>query len=78
MKTSREVFKETLERLGFSNYKPSEMSNSDYWMCSNEAMKEYSNIKNKMLLEENQALKSEIDKSYNKGFKDAMIKYRTT
>lgn len=41
MKTTREVFKETLDKLGFSRYKPSEMTNSDYWLCTCTAMDEY-------------------------------------
>lgn len=43
MKTTREVFKETLDKLGFSGYKPNEMTNSDYWLCTTTAMEEYRN-----------------------------------
>lgn len=38
MKTTATVFKEVLEDLGFSNYKPSEMTNSDYFLCTYTAM----------------------------------------
>jgi hypothetical protein len=41
MKTTQELFKEVLEDLGFAGYKPSEMSNSDYWLCTNTAMQKY-------------------------------------
>lgn len=41
MKTTHEVFKEILTETGFGNYKPSEMSNSDYWMCTEKAMERY-------------------------------------
>lgn len=43
MKTTQEVFKETLEELGFANHKPSQMTNSDYWLCTNTAMEKYAN-----------------------------------
>jgi hypothetical protein len=43
MKTTQEVFKEILTETGFGNYKPSEMSNSDYWMCTEKAMERYAN-----------------------------------
>lgn len=41
MKTTHRVFKETLTETGFGNYKPSQMSNSDYWMCTEKAMDRY-------------------------------------
>jgi hypothetical protein len=41
MKTTNEIFKEVLDELGFSGYKPSQMSNSDYWMCTERAMEKY-------------------------------------
>jgi len=41
MKSTREVFKDVLTETGFGNYKPSEMSNSDYWMCTQKAMERY-------------------------------------
>ena len=41
MKTTSEVFKEALDELGFSGHKPSEMTNSDYWLCTCTAMEEY-------------------------------------
>lgn len=44
MKTPQEVFKQTLEALGFANHKPSEMSNSDYWLCTTTAMVTYAEM----------------------------------
>lgn len=41
MKTTNEIFREVLTETGFGNYKPSEMSNSDYWMCTEQAMEIY-------------------------------------
>jgi hypothetical protein len=41
MKTTKEVFKETLKELGFANHKPSQMTNCDYWLCTNIAMENY-------------------------------------
>lgn len=41
MKTTEEVFEEVLKELGFDGYKPSQMTNSDYWMCTNTAMKRF-------------------------------------
>jgi hypothetical protein len=41
-KGTNKVFKEVLIELGFDGYKPSEMSNSDYWMCTEKAMLNYS------------------------------------
>ena len=41
MKTTNVIFKEVLDELGFSGCKPSEMSNSDYWMCTEKAMERY-------------------------------------
>ena len=43
MKTSSEVFIEVLVDLGFSEYKPSQMTNSDYWLCTCTAMERYAN-----------------------------------
>jgi hypothetical protein len=42
-KPTQEVFRLTLEELGFANHKPSQMTNSDYWMCTSTAMKNYAN-----------------------------------
>lgn len=47
--TEQEVFKKVLEDLGFADYKPSEMTNSDYWMCTCKAMQEFSAQQNKSL-----------------------------
>lgn len=41
MKTSQEVFKEVLEELGFAGYKPDQMTNSDYWLCTCTAMERF-------------------------------------
>jgi len=41
MKTTHEVFKEVLKELGFDGFKPDQMTNSDYWLCSNTAMKRF-------------------------------------
>lgn len=41
MKTPQEVFKEVLEELGFAGYKPNQMTNSDYWLCTCTAMERY-------------------------------------
>lgn len=41
MKTTTEIFKEVLEELGFAGYKPSQMTNSDYWLCTCAAMERY-------------------------------------
>lgn len=41
MKTPQEVFKEVLEDLGFAGYKPDQMTNSDYWLCTCTAMERY-------------------------------------
>lgn len=41
MKTTKEVFRSVLKELGFERHKPSQMSNSDYWMCTETAMKKY-------------------------------------
>jgi len=41
MKTAEAVFKQALDQLGFSSHKPSEMSNSDYWLCTSTAMQLY-------------------------------------
>ena len=44
MKTTNEVFKEVLVELGFDKCKPSEMSNSDYWLCTTTAMERYAEL----------------------------------
>jgi hypothetical protein len=44
MKTSSEVFKEVLIELGFAGYKPSQMTNSDYWLCTTTAMERYAEL----------------------------------
>jgi len=41
MKSTNEIFKEVLIDLGFANHKPSELSNSDYWMATEKAMEIY-------------------------------------
>ena len=41
LKTPQEIFKEVITELGFHNYKPSEMTNSDYWLCTCKAMERY-------------------------------------
>jgi len=41
MRTPQEVFKQALEKLGFANHKPSQMTNSDYWLCTTTAMTLY-------------------------------------
>jgi len=41
MKTTNEIFKEVLIDLGFADHKPSELSNSDYWMATEKAMELY-------------------------------------
>lgn len=49
-KEAREVFQETLKELGFSNHKPSQMSNSDYWLCTCTAMEKYAEYYHKKKL----------------------------
>ena len=44
MKTTQEIFKEVLEELGFAEYKPDQMTNSDYWLCTCTAMERYARI----------------------------------
>ena len=44
MKTTSEVFKEVLIELGFAGHKPSQMSNSDYWLCTTTAMERYAEL----------------------------------
>jgi hypothetical protein len=44
MKTTSEVFKEVLIELGFAGYKPSQMTNSDYWLCTTTAMERYAKL----------------------------------
>lgn len=44
MKTPHEVFRETLKDLGFENHKPSEMSNSDYHLCTITAMYNFAKL----------------------------------
>lgn len=39
--SAEEVFKKTLDDLGFSGYKQSEMTNSDNWLCTCTAMESY-------------------------------------
>jgi hypothetical protein len=41
MKDTQEVFSETLKELGFANHKPSQMTNSDYWLCTDTAMERF-------------------------------------
>lgn len=41
MKTTKEVFRSVLKELGFDGHKPSQMSNSDYWLCTNTAMEKF-------------------------------------
>lgn len=41
MKTTNEILKETLDEKGFSGYLPSQMSNSDWHMITNNAMEAY-------------------------------------
>jgi len=50
MDNRNEVFKKVLTDLGFHDYKPSQMSNSDYWLCTNTAMQSYSDLQNASLL----------------------------
>lgn len=40
-KTEQEVFADTIIELGFAGYKPSQMTNSDYWLCTCTAMRKY-------------------------------------
>lgn len=40
-KNSADIFKEVLDDLGFSGYKPHQMTNSDYWLCTTKAMEVY-------------------------------------
>lgn len=61
MKTPQEVFAETLKTLGFYNHKPSEMSNSDYHLCTITAMQEYA----KQCCDEQ---KIQCAKDFSKGF----------
>lgn len=44
-KTTQEVFHDTLIKLGFANHKPSQMTNSDYWLCTTTAMEEYGRLR---------------------------------
>ena len=41
MKTTHEIFQETIKELGFENHRASDMSNSDYWICTKTAMEKY-------------------------------------
>ena len=41
MKTPRDTFKEVVEEFGFSDAKPSQLTNSDYWLCTITAMERY-------------------------------------
>jgi len=41
MKSAHEIFKEVLIELGFDGYKPNDMTNSDYWLCTATAMEKY-------------------------------------
>ena len=43
MKTTREVFTEVLEELGFDGYKPKDLTNSDYLIVTTLAMERFSN-----------------------------------
>lgn len=43
MLSAEEIFSQVLIDLGFAGYKPSEMSNSDYWLCTCTAMRIYRN-----------------------------------
>jgi len=52
-----EVFKQTLIDLGFSECKPSDMTNSDYWFCACTAMQNYSKI---LLEDHKEAIKENI------------------
>ena len=47
IKTTKEVFKQVLIDLGFHDCKPSEMTNSDYWLCTSVAMETYLEIHQK-------------------------------
>ena len=47
IKTTHEVFKDVLEELGFSDYKPNQMTNSDYWLCTCTAMERYAELSSK-------------------------------
>ena len=44
LKTPKEVFEEVLIELGFADYKPSQMTNSDYWLCTITAMERYAEL----------------------------------
>ncbi len=52
MKKPTEIFKEVLEELGFARYKPDQMSNSDYWMCTCTAMERYADEQSQKTLED--------------------------
>lgn len=41
MKSPEQIFLEVLKELGFEYHKPSEMSNSDYYMVTMESMKKF-------------------------------------
>jgi len=41
MKTTHKIFKEVLKEFGFENYKLSEMTSYDYWICTKTAMERY-------------------------------------
>ena len=47
IKTTHEVFKDVLEELGFADYKPNQMTNSDYWLCTCTAMERYAELSSK-------------------------------
>jgi len=36
-----------LEELGFADYKPNQMTNSDYWLCTCTAMERYAELSSK-------------------------------
>lgn len=69
MKTTNEIFREVLTETGFGNYKPSEMSNSDYWMCTEKAMEIYAE-QFKIKAEKWDKLGDEIGKYYENDIDD--------
>jgi hypothetical protein len=70
MKTTQEVFKDVLEELGFDGYRPKDLTNSDYWMCTTLSMERFAN---QFITPQDNVIKEEIDfksKLYNVVFDD--------
>ena len=60
---ARQLFKKTVERLGFAGHQPDQMTNSDYWLCTVKAMEEYSDLERQRILK---IIEGAIDKAYKR------------